>query len=233
VLGAWSRRGSAAYRRHPRPESTAPVTVAGPDPLRVLVFGTDAASGWGVLRQDLALPGHLARALRAETGRGVHVALVDCGVAAVTDLVAAADALPVAAYDAAVVIGGITDAVHLEDATRWREALDAVLRTVRARSGAHVFLTGIPRPSTLPAFRLPEGGAADRAADALDRASADLCGSLPGTTFVPSLSQPAPVTRDERLVSSDSYAALAAHLAAAMTPHLGSTPPDAAAPTTP
>ena len=220
VAAMWSRRGSAAYRRHPRPESTTPVRVAGPHPLRVLVFGTDAASGWGVLRQDLALPGHLARALRGTTGRGVHVTLVDCGVARVSDLAAVASTLPTAAHDVAVVIGGVSDAVRLGDVRRWRTAMAAVLDAVLARSGAHVFLVGIPRPSTLPAFRLPVGGAADRAAEAFDRASRELCWSRPRATFVPAISRAAPVSRDERLVSADSYAALASHLAAAVTAHV-------------
>lgn len=230
VARVWSWRGSAAYRRQPRPDEAAPVRVPGPDPLRVLVFGTDAASGWGVLRQDLALPGHLARSLRRLTGRGVEVTLVDCGVARVTDLAVAATALPSVAHEVAVVIGGVRDAVQVGEAARWRDAMAVVLDTVRTRSGAHVFLLGIPRPSTLSAFRLAPGGPADRAAEAFDRVSEDLCRVRSRTAFVPSISRPVPTSPGERLVSAPRYAALASHLAAAVVTHVDGLPGTPGAP---
>lgn len=220
ALGLWSLRGSTIYRDLPKPQDTEPVEVDGPNTLRVLVFGTDAASGWGVLRQDLGLPGHLARALRDATGRGVHVALADCGLARMTDLAAAAEELPDATYDAVVVVGGVDDAVHLGDVVRWREALTTTLTAVHSRSGAHVFVAGIPLPSSLPAFRARAGGTADRCTGALNRVSGDVCRAIPRTTFVTSPSPSTSVRPDERLVSASSYAALAAHLARHMAAFL-------------
>ena len=49
-------------------------TVAGPDPLRLLVLGDSTAAGVGADTQDDALPGNLARELSARTEIGrAHV----------------------------------------------------------------------------------------------------------------------------------------------------------------
>ncbi len=45
--------------------------LAGPDPLRLLVLGDSTAAGVGAPTQQVALPGRLADALHARTGRGV------------------------------------------------------------------------------------------------------------------------------------------------------------------
>lgn len=220
ALQVWSRFGTTVYLDLPQPLDTGPVTIAGPRPVQVLVFGTDAASGWGALRQDLALPGQLGRALHHATGRGARVVLVDCGVARIEDLAVAAASLPTTRFDAVVVVGGVADAVTLEDPQRWRVSLSAVLARLRAASDAQLFLTGIPLPSTLPAFRVAVGAAPDRSCQELNRVSEDLCASLTRATFVPSLSRPAASAQEAPLVSAASYAALAAHLVASIAPRL-------------
>ena len=68
------RQGRELKRTTPRlPDAARPWTgtVAGDDPLRILVFGDSTAAGVGAETQDAALPGNLARTLAARYGRGV------------------------------------------------------------------------------------------------------------------------------------------------------------------
>jgi lysophospholipase L1-like esterase len=56
------------------PEAALPWSgeLAGPDPLRLLVLGDSTAAGVGAATQTEALPGRLADALHARTGRGIR-----------------------------------------------------------------------------------------------------------------------------------------------------------------
>jgi lysophospholipase L1-like esterase len=56
------------------PEADLPWTgeLAGPDPIRLLVLGDSTAAGVGTTTQQHALPGRLADALQARTGRGIR-----------------------------------------------------------------------------------------------------------------------------------------------------------------
>jgi len=67
-------QGTRLRRTTPRlPDAARPWEgeLAGPDPLRLLVLGDSTAAGVGAPTQEVALPGRLADALHARTGRGV------------------------------------------------------------------------------------------------------------------------------------------------------------------
>ena len=67
-------QGTRLRRTTPRlPDAARPWEgeLAGPDPLRLLVLGDSTAAGVGAPNQQVALPGRLADALHARTGRGV------------------------------------------------------------------------------------------------------------------------------------------------------------------
>jgi lysophospholipase L1-like esterase len=67
-------QGTRVRRTTPRlPDAALPWEgeLAGPDPLRLLVLGDSTAAGVGAATQQDALPGRLADALHARTGRGV------------------------------------------------------------------------------------------------------------------------------------------------------------------
>jgi hypothetical protein len=63
-------------RHVPHPTDSPHVHAPGADPDRVLLFGSGPAVGYGVLSNDLALPGHLARQLSTITGRGADIDVV-------------------------------------------------------------------------------------------------------------------------------------------------------------
>jgi hypothetical protein len=76
LMRAWSAATNRDYDGIPRPTDATQTHSFGTDSDRILVFGSGPAVGWGVLSHDVALPGSLARALSARTGRGADVDVV-------------------------------------------------------------------------------------------------------------------------------------------------------------
>ena len=121
-------------------------TLAGPDPLRLLVIGDSTAAGVGAATQDEALPGSLAREVSAGTGRGVSWQAVGRNGATARDLITdyldAATAEPV---DLVFLSIGANDALGLR--ARWAFARDIRTILTRLREVSPLVLV-----SSLPAF---------------------------------------------------------------------------------
>jgi lysophospholipase L1-like esterase len=84
------RQGRRLRRATPHlPDAELPWTgeLPGPDPVRLLVLGDSTAAGVGALTQADALPGRLAHALQARTGRGIRWRAVGENGATARDLV--------------------------------------------------------------------------------------------------------------------------------------------------
>ena len=120
--------------------------VPGPDPVKLLLFGEGLAVGYGVRDHDLALPGSLARALAAELGRGVDVAV------ATTERMPAAlaleklDSLPLHSYDAILLSLGAGDAFALVPPDRWGETYAAILDGLRERARPELLIVALQIP---------------------------------------------------------------------------------------
>jgi hypothetical protein len=184
-MRAWYRRGLSANEFVPRPDGTT-AHACGPRPARVLIVGgAGPAIGWGVRSQELALSGHLARALAAATGRGVDVSVV-----ADTELtlagIPAALAREDLALDAAVVVTGVREAVTLHPVRAWRRELAALVSALRdaCPRAAHLLIAGTPPVRSIPAFRRAGLGAvAARHGERLNRLSRELCEGQASTSF--------------------------------------------------
>ncbi len=124
AVRAYFARTRASYMRLPRPDGVKFVRADGPEPVSVLILGTDAASGWGVRSHELGLPGFFARALRQRLGHGVTVELAETPAGVVSDLVRLAAARSQWEVDAVLIVGGIADAAQLRDARQWRSGLE-------------------------------------------------------------------------------------------------------------
>jgi GAF domain-containing protein len=180
IVRAWVR---ARYRvvdellSTPCPDDHPSGHAAGPDPDRVLVLGNGPAVGWGVRSHDLALPGTLARALSARTGRGADVdALADADVTVATaaSFVAGRD---LGRYDAVVVVLGMSDALSLVSTARWVAGLSALLDALEEAvdPSCEIVVAGIQAPSSVPKFTMRPGGLVDSHAEALNRVTETLC----------------------------------------------------------
>ena len=143
----------AIRREVPRlPEAARPWRGAepGPDPIRLLVLGDSTAAGVGVDSQDEGLPGHLARAIRRRTERGVSWRAVGRNGATtgdvVTDYLAEAVSEPA---DLVFLSIGANDAIHARAPLAFRRDLRRILSRLSAAMPEALILM-----SSLPVFGL-------------------------------------------------------------------------------
>jgi lysophospholipase L1-like esterase len=171
----------------PRPRDATTTSTTGPEPYRVLIFGSGPAVGWGVLSNEIALPGSLARALTRRTGRGTVVELVaDMGITA-------SNALPIlrkidiSRFDAIVFILGANDAVRLITPVKWQNRLSEVLSYLSQRSSPtlRTFVTGIPPIESVPGFETRIGMIVAAHARQMNDITARVCNSALSETYVP------------------------------------------------
>ena len=210
----------------PRPTDAPQVHAAGRDSDRVLIFGAGAAVGWGVATHNLALPGALARALSASTGRGADVdVIVDRGMS-VAQSVSVLRTLNLMRYDAIIVVLGVNDALRLTPLSKWRKELSRLLAVASELSlhDTKIVVTGIQPIRSIPTFDRSLGTLAGRHALALNRETAALCASSAEkhsaqAHFVP-LALPRRSRTDDRHRAPSEYARWGKLLAASLSPLL-------------
>jgi hypothetical protein len=175
-----------AHNQAPRPSDAPEAFAAGPDADRVLIFGSGPAVGWGVLSNEIALPGSLARALRGRTGRGTKIELVADMRIAVSNALPILLAIDVSRFDAVVVVLGANDAVRLMRLGTWRKRLVAILAGVHQTSSGRprTFVTGIPPIDFIPGFETRLGRIIATHALQMNSVTARLCGTV-NATYIP------------------------------------------------
>jgi lysophospholipase L1-like esterase len=187
VMVIWLISQRANAQSIPRPTDAPHAHAAGFNSDRVLNFGCGPAVGWGVVSHEIALPGSLARALSARTGRGTDVDVI-------ADMrINAGSArnwlrrIAVHRYDAIVVMLGANDALPLMPLPRWRTRLSSVLSQVLESTSpdARIFVAGVPPIQSVPGFESRLGAIAGNHAAQMNLVTASLCGESPRTTFVP------------------------------------------------
>ncbi|MGV8897151.1 MAG: GAF domain-containing protein [Rhodoglobus sp.] len=172
-----------------RPVAHAP----GLDPDCVLIVGNGLAVGWGVLTHNLALPGHLARALSTATGRGSEVRTHSDPGMTIATAVKSVSSSPLGPYDAVVAYIGASDAFQLISVRRWRRQMERLLPALQDLAGTSpVVIVGIPPLSSIPFFGTRPGRLIDRWAEHLNAATKSLCDAHSTVTYVPPASRVAP-----------------------------------------
>lgn len=186
VLRAWEVWVADLLDTMPRPIDVPRAVADGPSPDRVLIVGSGPAVGWGVALHELALPGVIARALRAGTGRGAIVDVVADERWTIEDAGRAlADADP-ATYDTVILALGTADVMTGMTSRAWRDALHHVLETWRDAAGAEgrLVITDVPRISALPALHGAVVRWADRRATEFSEIVRERIAGESGVTFV-------------------------------------------------
>ena len=121
--------------------------IAGPDPMRLLVFGDSTAAGVGATTQKDALAGNLARGLHERFDRGVHWQVH--ARSGVTSGELRSFFLPVATtenYDVIFLSIGVNDVMHLRRKRQFAHDLAEILDALRAASPeAWIIVPGVPR----------------------------------------------------------------------------------------
>ncbi|TFD76961.1 GAF domain-containing protein [Cryobacterium fucosi] len=220
TMRAWAMAAEREFSNIPMPTDAPQAHSAGVDSDRVLIFGSGPAVGRGVMSHDLALPGALARAISARTGRGVDVDVVARPrMTSVTALAELGD-LRLTRFDAIVVTLGVNESVTLASERVWRLELGRLLhQLVRSSSGStRVFVAGVQPIRSIPIFDSPLGDVANGHARGLNRFTAAICAEVPRATFVPFDGAPPPTS--DRYRSPEVYAHWAGLLATSMVPEL-------------
>ncbi|GAB3606511.1 hypothetical protein GCM10027413_19200 [Conyzicola nivalis] len=171
----------------PRPEHSDAVHTAGTNPMRMLLLGSGASIGFGVLSHDLALAGHLGRQISAMIDRALDIDVVVDREMTSETAPAALSAQPVARYDAVVVALGLIEALTFTPVPTWRIELTALIDqiTTAGSSNVQIFIVAVPPLPALmryPAFiRLLAG----KHARTLNDASRQLSDQFEHVTYLP------------------------------------------------
>ena len=127
LVHLWMRFATASWRRLPVAHDSPHAHAAGSFPDRILIVGDGASAGVGVTTHDLGLPGYLARAISALTGRATDVDItVSTDMTAVSCRAAIAGAR-LSIYDVVLVSLGINEALDFEPPARCRSSTSGPL----------------------------------------------------------------------------------------------------------
>ena len=174
-------------RQLPQPVDSPHVHAPGADPDRVLLFGSGPAIGYGVLSNDLALPGHLARQLSAITGRGVDIDVIADPEVTIQGSLALLRDLNLWRYDAILLTIGVNNALLLTSVKVWRTAIRALLLHVSEHvpRRTRVLVVAVPPIRSIDSFTRLSGWIADQHALVLNRETRRIVATFPHITFVP------------------------------------------------
>jgi lysophospholipase L1-like esterase len=210
----------------PFPTDSPHIHLLGENPDRVLLFGSGPAMGYGVLTNELALPGHLARQMAARTERGVDLDVVASPQVTIRDSVQRLSEQNLWRYDAIVLTIGINDALVLTPTRVWRAGLAAVLDHVveHAPRRTSLFVVAIPPIRRFDTLARLSGRLTARAVEALNRETQRVVQSYPTVTYIPfSATEDAD---DLRTRSTDTYRQWASVIVGPLTTHLIADPRD-------
>ncbi|HEV7622991.1 MAG TPA: GAF domain-containing protein [Amnibacterium sp.] len=125
-----------------RPDRVATIRRSGRVPHQVLAFGSGVLAGWGLQSHEAGLPGALADALHARSGRGVDLTVIVDSEPTSERALEALPGLRLRRFDALVVVLGEDPAVELMRPADWERRLSALLEALASHvdTGARVFV---------------------------------------------------------------------------------------------
>ena len=220
LMRGWGRRALRNISFAPRPIDDPRAHASGTDTDRILLFGSGAAVGWGVLSHDLALPGSLARALSRLTGRGADVESLPNPDFRVESALRNLDGVNLARFDAIVLSLGLKEVISLSPVASWRRQLERLVDYLAENSAARtpVFLVGFNAMNLVGLLDRMLGPFVSRHRTQLNRAAARLSAHRERVFFIPNDSAPRTANNRHRTVAE--YRDGAKAIAAVMAPVL-------------
>ena len=176
-MRTWVRSTDEQRARVPRATDAPAARAAGPDPDRVLLVGNVGVLTAGVRAHDLALTGHVARALAAATGRGTDVETRADPDVTIETMHGLLHGIRLWRYDAIVILAGVANAAQLTPERKWRRALTALLDDVlgRASASTQILVMGTQPLRSVSLYTGFPGAVADRHATLLNCATESVC----------------------------------------------------------
>jgi hypothetical protein len=221
---AWLRSAELAQSELPQPLDPPHVHTAGVNPDRVLLVGSGATAGVGVLTHELGLAGHLARNLSALTGRAIELDVSGDNRQTARTAIDALGRFSLARFDALILQVGTNEAVGMSSVRAWHSSLTQLADYLdhHAPASLRVFLVGVPPLETIGLIPKPIVKLGSRRARALNAASRDFVAGRPRITFVDF--EPDMVAVHGSFRSSETYDYWARILAMSVAPGLSSEP---------
>lgn len=187
LVERWLRTSEDSWRRLSPPSGPPAARAAGPDPDRILLFGSGIAIGYGAETHDLALAGQIARQVSDLTGRGVQVDVVAGEDLTVDIALATLTARRLRELDVVIATSGTLQKLLLMPVSQWTERIEHLLDhfAMTAPASLRVLFIAVPELSTIARIPWPLGWLADSSARRLNRALAASCAARPYAEFVP------------------------------------------------
>ena len=188
-------------------------SVAGPDPLRLLVIGDSTAAGVGVADNGDGLPGQLAHALHETTGRGIEWTVIARSGATTGEIrnfflgLAARER-----FDVIFLSTGVNDVMQLRTKGAFSADLDLILDRLETSSPhASIMVAGIPRMERFTSLPDPLGTILGARAYRLNAAAHTVLERHPGVVHTPPwpIGQPGFFAADDFHPSASGYRAWA------------------------
>lgn len=192
----WHAGVLANLSNYPRPTDYPQVHAGAKNADRILVVGTGAAVGWGVLSHDLGLPGALAREVSKITGRG---AVVDV----LADPWATADSArrllrgqQLWRYDAVLLTIGLNELAQFAPTDVWRRSLSRLVdwMSTEMSTGSLLYLLGVHEITALTPYDRVVRPFVEAHRASLNRTTRELAAEHSNVRFLPIVSPPRPST---------------------------------------
>lgn len=154
ALSAWHAFHELEHADAPKPRDSPEIRSGSRHADRILLLRNGPCLGCGVLTHRLGVPGQLAGAMRARTGRSCDVDYVGPESTKARSALAWLGDRDLHPYDAVVVVVGVDDAVRRTPVAEWREALHDLVATLtpRLRADATIHFAGIPPIPSIPLY---------------------------------------------------------------------------------
>ncbi len=187
MVERWLLTSRESWRSLPMPSGPPAGHSEGPDPDRILLFGSGISMGYGVKTHDLALAGQLARKVSDLTLRGVRVDVVTGENLTVENALKNLTVSRLRELDVVVTTPGTLEKLLLMPVPLWRSRIEHVLDHFSANAPASLRVLFIAVPEMSKVVRMPAllGWLADRSARSLNRALAAACAGRPYAEYVP------------------------------------------------
>lgn len=214
AMRLWAAQRLATLNTVPRPLDEPNAVAAGESPARILLLGGGLALGLGVLSNDLALPGQMARMIALQTGRGAEV---DLRVAFhVSELVGIARSVDLGSYDGVVVTADVGDLVALTPPPKWEAAMAALINEVmaRARPDVRIVLANVQPIRSMETYDSMLGTLMFRHSRITDSLTRELAATNPRVAFIPTCAPT--IVVEGRYRTADQYRLWAEPIVAAL-----------------
>lgn len=187
MVERWLVTSDASWRTLPVPSGPPVASSAGPDPDRILLFGSGIAMGYGMKTHDLALAGHLARQVSDLTLRGVQVDVITGEHLTVDNALKNLTVSRLRELDVVIATPGTLEKLLLMPISVWRARIEYLLDHFAESAPASLRVLFVAVPEMSKIVRMPGllGWAADRSARALNRALEDACAARSYVEFIP------------------------------------------------